>query len=141
MGTFIRCKITRLITLMEHFFQCLPSRDLIFPLVLMIQIYDYFWKPISPFSNFFQIIWFLMLYTVYCNVCSLIDISGHCQNPCRCSPCLKRKCVSGLQSLERKLEFFEMHTSLGPGTQKLLRHKWRKLYTLSFYNRCVGGCN
>ena len=25
--------------------------------------------------------------------------------------------------LRKKLDFFEMHTSLGPGAQKLLRHK------------------
>ena len=31
-----------------------------------------------------------------------------------------------------------MHTSLGPGAQKLLRHKWRKLNAVSLHFRRVG---
>ena len=31
-----------------------------------------------------------------------------------------------------------MHTSLGPGAQKLFRHKWKKLNTASFHFGCVG---
>ena len=38
----------------------------------------------------------------------------------------------------KKLDFFEMLTSLGPGAQKLLRHKSRKLNTATFHFRCVG---
>ena len=38
----------------------------------------------------------------------------------------------------KKLNFFEMHTSLGSGGQKLLRHIWSKLNTASFHFRCVG---
>ena len=38
----------------------------------------------------------------------------------------------------KKLNFFELHTSLGSGAQKLLRHKWSKLNTASFHFRCVG---
>ena len=37
----------------------------------------------------------------------------------------------------KKLDFFEVHTSLGPGALKLLRHIWRKLDTASLHFRCV----
>ena len=37
----------------------------------------------------------------------------------------------------KNFDFFEIHTSLGPGAQKLLKHKRRKLNTASFHFRCV----
>ena len=38
----------------------------------------------------------------------------------------------------QKLDFFQIHTSLGPGAQKLLKYKWIKLNTASFHFPCVG---
>ena len=38
----------------------------------------------------------------------------------------------------KKLDFFEMLTTLGPGAQKLLRHKWRKMDIASLHFRFVG---
>ena len=38
-----------------------------------------------------------------------------------------------------KLDFSEMHTSLDPGIQKLLRHKWRKLNTACLLLHCFDG--
>ena len=37
----------------------------------------------------------------------------------------------------KKLDFFEMHASLRPGAQKLLRYKRRKVDTASFHFRCL----
>ena len=68
---------------------------------MIIQLSDYLWKQISPFSNFLKINWLSMLYFVYCNfLCSdryywtLLK-----------QPCLRRKCVAGLQILEKNLNF------------------------------------
>ena len=38
----------------------------------------------------------------------------------------------------KNLNFFELHTSLESGAQKLFRHKRRKVNTASFNFRCVG---
>ena len=75
-------------------------------------------------SPLFKISMFLLLHSDYCNVFVLIDVSGHSLITCQWWSCLRGKCVSGLQRLEKKLDFFKMHTSLGPGAQKLLRQKW-----------------
>ena len=53
----------------------------------------------------FQIIRFLLLHSVYCNVFFLIDVSGHSSKTCQWWPCLKGKCVHGPQRLEKNLTF------------------------------------
>ena len=84
----------------------------------------------------YKIVWLLLLHSVYCNAFVLIDVSGHSLITCQWWSCLRGECVSGLQRI-KKLDFFQVHTSLGPGAQKLLRHKRRKLDTGSFQFRCV----
>ena len=86
----------------------------------------------------FEIFMFPFLHSVYCKVFVLIDVSGHSLITCQWWSCLRGKCNSGLQRLEKKLDFFEMHTSPAPGAQKLLRHKGRKMDTASFHFRFVG---
>ena len=39
----------------------------------------------------------------------------------------KREVSFWLAETRKKLDFFKMHTSLGPGAQKLLRQKWIQL--------------
>ena len=53
------------------------------------------------------------------------------------APPKKEMCFSHAKT-RKNLDFFEMHTYLKPGAQKLLRHNWRKLKTASFHFRCVG---
>ena len=52
MRTFIRCKTSNFINPKQIFSYNKASYDLVFPRVVMIQLYDYFWKQISPFSKF-----------------------------------------------------------------------------------------
>ena len=51
----------------------------------------------------------------------------------------KREMCFCAAEIRKKLDFFKMHKSLGPGAQKLLRHKWRKLVTTSLLLHCIDG--
>ena len=138
MRTFVWCKTKRIISPCNFFSHVWASCDLVFPRVVMIQLYDYIRKPFSPFSNISKSDWFLMLYSVYCNVCVLIHSSENCWKTCRWWPCLRQKCVFGLQRLDNSLELFEVQKSLGTGAQKLFGQKWKKLETNYFYFLCFG---
>ena len=50
----------------------------------------------------------------------------------------KREMCFWAAEIRKKLDFSKMHKSLGPGAQKLLRHKWRKMDAASFLFRIVG---
>ena len=52
-------------------------------------------------------------------------------------PCTCLKYVSGLRSLEKNFELFEMHTCHWPGAQIWFWHKWRKLVTASLLPLCI----
>ena len=49
----------------------------------------------------------------------------------------KRKMCFWPAKTRKHLDFFEMHTSLEPCAQNLLRHRWRKMNTASFHFHCV----
>ena len=51
----------------------------------------------------------------------------------------KREMCFWPAEIRKKLDIFEMHTSLGPGAQKLFRPKGRKLDTANCHFRCAGG--
>ena len=59
-------------------------------------------------------------------------LMGLVNPPARWWPCACLKRVYGLRRL-KKLELFEMLTSLRPGAHILFRHKWRKLTKASFF--------
>ena len=105
----------------------------------MMHFFDYFWKPISPFSTF-KFLRLLLLHSVYCYVLVPIDVSGHNWIICQWRLFLRRKCVSGMQRLETNLTFSRcIHLwCLVLKIQKLLRHKWRKLNTACFHFGSVG---
>ena len=54
----------------------------LFFLELVVKLFDYFWKPNSPFSKF-CVNCLLMFFFVYCNNCVLNDFNGACW--CTCS--------------------------------------------------------
>ena len=53
----------------------------------------------------------------------------------------KREMCFWAAEIRKKLDFFKMHKPLGPGAQKLLRYKWRKMDAASFLFRIVGENN
>ena len=63
-------------------FYLFASSGLALPKVLMKCLFDYFWKPISPFSKF-CVNCLLRLYFVYCNICVLNVVHRACY--CTCS--------------------------------------------------------
>ena len=119
-------------------FYLFASSGLALPKVLMKCLFDYFWKPISPFSKF-CVNCLLRLYFVYCNICVLNVVHRACY--CTCSLMTVRvpeMCFWPAQT-KKKLELFEVLTCLWPGAQILFRLKWRKLATASLSFLCIDG--
>ena len=89
---------------MQLYFLSFLSSSLFF-LEVVVNVFDYFWKPNSLFSKF-CVNYLLMLYLVYCNNCVLNDVNG--ASWCTCSLVALRvsECVSGLRKLEKTLNFF-----------------------------------
>ena len=97
----------------------------------MKYLFDYFWKPIRPFSKF-CVNCLSMFYFEYSNNWVLINVNGARWWHCACL-----KCVSGLRRLEKSWTFWDAFMSL-PGAQMLFRHKWKIWYTASFLLRYIG---
>ena len=53
----------------------------------------------------FKVIRLLLLHSVYCTVFALIDVSGRSWKTSHWWPCLRGKCVSGLQRIQKNLTF------------------------------------
>ena len=122
---------------MQHYFLFFGASSLALPKVVMKYVFDFFRKPISPFSKFWAYcLWASTSYTVIIVFWMMLMqpvIAPVCWWPCACL-----KCVSGPRRLE-KLDFFEMYTCLWPGAQLLFRHKWRKVTTTSLLLHFIDG--
>ena len=95
-----------------------------------VSLFDYFWKPNSPFSDTrvnFPSRW----YFVFCKICALTDFDGACYYV-RSLAALR---VPGLcfwpARTRKNLELSELHTCLWPGAQIGFKLDWRKLVTAS----------
>ena len=113
-----------------------PSNLFFFGVV--VELFDYFWKPNSLFSKFCVNCLF-KYYFVYCNKCVLKDFNGACY--CTCSLVALRvpeMCFWPAKT-GKILEVFEMLSCLWPGAQMWFGHKWRKLNTASLLLHCFGG--
>ena len=88
---------------MQLYFLSFSSPSLFF-LEVVVNVFDYFWKPNSLFSKF-CVICLLMLYFVYCNNCVLNDVNGACWCTCSLVALRMSECVSDLRSLEKTLNF------------------------------------
>ena len=88
------------------------------------------------FPSFILVNCLLMFYFVFSIFVFWIMLMEPGNTPVRLWPRVCRKCVSGLQRL-KKLEFFQMHTCVGPAARILLRHKWRNWDAASPSLLCV----
>ena len=76
----------------------------LFFLALVVNFFDYFWKPNSLFSTF-CVNCLLMYYFVYCNICAFKMLMEPVNAPARWWPCACPIRVSGLGRLEKFLNF------------------------------------
>ena len=103
----------------------------LFFLEVVVNVFDYFWKPNSLFSKF-CVNCLLIFYFVYCNNCVLNDVNGACWCTCSLVALSVLEMCFWPAKARRNLELFEMHTCHWPGAQIWFRHKWWKLVTASF---------
>ena len=115
---------------------CIFVSSSLFFLEVVVNVFDYFWKPNTLFANF-CVDHLLMFYFVYCNNCALKDGNGSCW--CTCSLVALRvpEICFWPAKTRKNLEIFEMHTCHWPGAQIWFTHKWRKLVRSSFLLHCI----
>ena len=109
----------------------------LFFLEVVVNVFDYFWKPNNLISNF-CVNHLLMFYFVCCNNCALKDSNGACWYTCSLATLRVPEMRYWPAKNRKNLELFEMHTCHCPGAQIWFRHKWRKLVTASLSLPCIG---
>ena len=124
-------------TAMQLYFLSFLSSSLFF-LEVVVNVFDYFWKPNSLFSKF-CVNGLLMYYFVYCKNSFLEDVSGASYCTCFLVTLHVPEMCFWSAKTRNNLEFFEVHTCHWPGAQIWLRHKWRTLVTASLLRHCIGG--
>ena len=70
-------KIFSLSNAKQLYFHLFVSSILCVSLKVLVKLFDYFWKPISPFSKF-CVNCLLMFYLEYCNKCAFKCVNGAC---------------------------------------------------------------
>ena len=103
---------------------------------VMVNVFDYFWKPNSLFSQF-CVNCLLIFYFVYCNSCALKDVNGACWCTCSLVALRVTEMCFWPAKTRKKLYFFEMHTCHWPGAQLWFWHNWGKLVTASLLLDCI----
>ena len=109
-----------------------------FFLELKLNIFDYFWKPDSPFSKLI-VNCFLMFYFVYCNNCDLKNVSEACFYTCSLIALSIPKMFLWPTKTRKNLKLLEKHTCHWTGSQMWCRNKWKKLVTASLLRHCTEG--
>ena len=84
------------------------------------------------FQNFLNVNCLLIFYSVYCSKCFVNEYNGdfYCTRSLVIL-LLPEMCFWPAKS-RKKLEFFELHSRLGPGAQMFFRHKRRRSSSLLF---------
>ena len=124
-------------TLLLLFHLFVPSILCVF-LEVLLKLFDYFWKPNSPFSKL-CVNCLLRFHFVYCNNWVLNHVWGACWCICSLVALHVPNMYFWPAETRKKLEVFEMHTCLWPDAQIWFRHKWRKLVTASLLVHCIDG--
>ena len=99
-------------------------------LEVLVKLFDYFWKPFSPFSKF-SVNCLLRFHFVYFNNCAFKDVDR--AGWCNCSLAALRvpEMCCWPAKTRKKFELPEIRTCHWPGAQIWFRHNWKRLVAAS----------